>query len=87
MNYNYGNECAKAVQEFRDLTKDFENERQWIIKYSDLYKKIYIKDDRIETDFTITRDDMLKTYKFHVLYKNYNFDDDSNDNLYDADLV
>ena len=87
MNYNYGNECAKAVQEFRDLTKDFENKKQWTIKYSDLYKKICIKNDIIETDLTDARVDMIKTYDFYCLYKIYNFDDDSDDNLHDAVLV
>jgi hypothetical protein len=39
MNYNYGNECEKTVQEYRDISKDFKNERQWAIKHQDLYKK------------------------------------------------
>ena len=66
MDYNYGVECAKAVQEFRDLTKDFENKRKWTIKHQDLYKIISAENDRIETDLTITRVDMIKTYDFYL---------------------
>jgi hypothetical protein len=87
MNYILGNECAKAVQEFRDLIKDFENERHWAIKHQDLYKKICEKNDKLGTDLTITRNDMRNTIDFYGLYESYKFDDDSNDNLHDAVLV
>lgn len=87
MNYIYGDECAKAVQEFRDLTKDFENERLWANKHLDLYKKICEKNDKLGTDLTITRNDMRNTIDFYGLYESYKFDDDSNDNLHDAVLV
>ena len=40
MNYKFGNDCAKALQEFRDLTKDFEDLSLWVIKYQNLYNKI-----------------------------------------------
>ena len=76
MNYNYGNECAKAVKEYRDFSKDFENERQWVIKHLDLYKKICAKNDRIETDLTITRDHMENTMDFLIAYELNKFDDD-----------
>lgn len=87
MNYKFGDECAKAVQEFRDLTKDFENERQWAIKHLDLYKRISDKNDKLGTDLTISRNDMQNTIDFYGLYEIYNFDDDSDDNLHDAVLV
>jgi hypothetical protein len=87
MNYIYGDDCAKAVQEFRDLTKDFENERQWANKHLDLYKRICDKNDKLGTDLTITKKAIRNTLDFCGLYVIYNFDNDSDDNLHDAVLV
>ena len=88
MNYSYGDECAKAEQEFRNLSKDFGKKRQWIIKHKDLYKRICAENDGIETDLTITREHMENTTNFLITYVLNNFDDDScEDNLHDAVLV
>lgn len=87
MNYIHGDECAKAVQEFRDLTKDFENERLWANKHLDLYKRISDKNDKLETDLTITKEAIQNTLDFFILCQLNNFDDDSDDNLHDAVLV
>lgn len=87
MNYKFGDQCAKALQEFRDLTKDFENERQWANKHLDLYKKICEKNDKLGNDLTITRDDINNTIDFLISYEINKFDDDSDDNLHDAVLV
>lgn len=87
MNYIHGDECAKAVQEFRDLTKDFENERLWAIKHQNLYKKICDKNDNLETDLTNTKEAIRNTLDFFILCQLNNFDNDSDDNLHDAVLV
>ncbi len=87
MNYIFGKECKKSIQEFRDLRKDFENERQWAIKHQDLYKKICDKNDKLGTDLIITRDDINNTIDFLISYEINKFDDDSDDNLHDAVLV
>mgnify|MGYP006949116565 CR=1 FL=1 len=87
MNYIFGNECEKAVQEYINLKKDYKNERLWAIKHNKLYKKIYVKNDKLETDLTITKVDMNNTLDFIILYQIYNFKDDSEDNLFDVVLV
>ena len=95
MDCNYGVECAKAVQEFRDLAKefkdlikDFENKRKWTIKHQNLYKKICVENDRIETDLTITREHMESSMEFLIAYEINKFDDDSSeDNLHDVVLI
>lgn len=87
MNYIFCDECAKAIQEFRDLTKDYENERLWANKYLDLYKRISDKNDNLETDLTITKKAIRNTLDFFILCQLNNFDNDSDDNLHDAVLV
>lgn len=84
MNYNYGNECAKAVQEYRNLSKDFKNERQWAIKHLDLYKKICLKNDRLANDLTITREHMESTMDFLIAYELNKFDDDLDNVLHNV---
>lgn len=97
MNYYYGNECAKAVEEYRGLpviqeysmlSKDFEYKRLWAKKYQDLYKKNCHNHDRIETDLTSTREHMENTLEFLIAYELNKFDDDSSeDKFLDAVLV
>jgi len=84
MNYIHGDECAKAIQEYRNLSKDFINERQWAIKYLDLYKKICVKNDRLETDLTITREHMENTMDFLIAYELNKFDDDLDNALHNV---
>lgn len=88
MNYNYGNECAKAVEEYKglstiqeyiNLTMKFIKQRQWVIKHLDLYKKICVKNDRLANDLTITRDHMENTMDFLIAYELNKFDDDLDD--------
>jgi hypothetical protein len=60
------------------------DERQWAIKHLDLYKKICVKNDRIETDLTITREHMESTMDFLIAYELNKFDDDLDNALHNV---